>query len=231
MEEDVGYYNYVLLGDESTYAYRMSHDLLFAFAILKLSFISNVHHDDTSLPGIKTTNCSNRLSNPFSVVQPALRSMTDPLPYNLTIPSQTGSLIYYPSRTTDRTASDGWELAYPSVVDTKLPERRGRGADFHRSTKAGASITFNWLGTAIYVYGNATKDSYKFSVDGQDVHETFDVPEGGLLGSKTGMPYKEHTAMLKVVGGEGLAFQYADLTIGLGYPGCARSSAEALTKT
>ncbi|KAK1221446.1 hypothetical protein PQX77_015753, partial [Marasmius sp. AFHP31] len=100
-----------------------------------------------------------------------------------------------------------------------MPERQGRGADFHRSTKAGASITFNWLGTAIYVYGNATKDSYRLSVDGQNVHETFDVPEGGLLGSMTGMQYKEHTAMLEVVGGEGLAFQYVDLTIGLGYPG------------
>ncbi|KAK1229242.1 hypothetical protein PQX77_007706 [Marasmius sp. AFHP31] len=100
-----------------------------------------------------------------------------------------------------------------------MPERQGRGADFHRSTKAGASITFNWLGTAIYVYGNATKDSYRLSVDGQNVYETFDVPEGGLLGSMTGMQYEEHTAMLEVVGGKGLAFQYADLTIGLGYPG------------
>ncbi|KAJ8079746.1 hypothetical protein PM082_016568 [Marasmius tenuissimus] len=35
----------------------------------------------------------------------------------------------------------------------------------------------------------------------------------------TGMQYKEHEAILQVVGGAMLAFQYADITIGLGYPG------------
>ncbi|KAK1229273.1 hypothetical protein PQX77_007671 [Marasmius sp. AFHP31] len=89
---------------------------------------------------------------------------------------------------------------------------------------AGAFVNFNWVGTAIYVYGNSTRESYSFSVDGQDVGQTFDVQQGGLLGSKIGMQYKEHNATLKVVGGEGLAFQYADLTIGLGYNGKERKN-------
>ncbi|KAJ8085524.1 hypothetical protein PM082_004342 [Marasmius tenuissimus] len=145
--------------------------------------------------------------------------MANPLPYNLTISSQTASLLYHPPRDTDTNASDGWELVYPMVDNSIGPHRKGIGADFHKSTMAEASITFNWLGTAIYVYGNGTKESYKFSVDGQDIGETFNVPQGGLLGCMTGMQYEEHTAMLKVIGREGLAFQYADLTIGLGYPG------------
>ncbi|KAK1216037.1 hypothetical protein PQX77_021339 [Marasmius sp. AFHP31] len=144
--------------------------------------------------------------------------MAEPLPYNLTIASQTASLLYYPPRGSDTKASDGWELVYPSV-DLGPGQRQGRGADSHKSTKAEASVTFNWHGTAIYVYGTGRKESYRFSVDGQDVGQTFDVQQGGLLGSMTGMQYKEHNATLKVVGGEGLAFQYADLTIGLGYPG------------
>ncbi|KAL0058725.1 hypothetical protein AAF712_014585 [Marasmius tenuissimus] len=144
--------------------------------------------------------------------------MVDLQPYNLTIPSQTASLIYSPPRGAHTDASDGWELAYP-IVDNGRYERQGRGADFHNSTKAGASISFNWLGTAIYVYGTGTRDSYSFSVDGQNVSQTFNVQQGGLLGSMTGMQYKEHNATLKVVGREMVAFQYADLTIGLGYPG------------
>ncbi|KAJ8085592.1 hypothetical protein PM082_004410 [Marasmius tenuissimus] len=147
----------------------------------------------------------------------------DLLPYNLTIPSQTASLFYYPPRGSDTKASDGWELAYSSV-DKGSYQRQGRGADFHNSTKAEAYINFNWLGTAIYVYGAGRKDSYRFFVDGQDVGQTFDVQQGGLLGFMTGMQYKEHNATLKVVGGEGLAFQYADLTIGLGYPGKERKN-------
>ncbi|KAL0068163.1 hypothetical protein AAF712_004823 [Marasmius tenuissimus] len=144
--------------------------------------------------------------------------MADPLPYNLTIPSQTASLIYSPARGPRTKASDGWELAYPAV-DSIGYQRQGRGADFHNTTRAEASITFGWLGTAIYVYGTGTRESYSFSVDGQNVGQTFDVLQGGLLGSMTGMQYKEHNATLKVVGGEMVAFQYADLTIGLGYPG------------
>ncbi|KAK1216786.1 hypothetical protein PQX77_020582 [Marasmius sp. AFHP31] len=144
--------------------------------------------------------------------------MADPLPYNLTIPSQTASLTYSPARGPRTKASEGWELAYPAI-DSIGYQRQGRGPDFHNSTKADASITFNWLGTAIYVYGTGTKESYRFSVDERNVDQTFDVPQGGLLGSMTGMQYKEHNATLTVVGGEMLAFQYADLTIGLGYPG------------
>ncbi|KAK1221982.1 hypothetical protein PQX77_015199, partial [Marasmius sp. AFHP31] len=152
------------------------------------------------------------------VARPAPKNMTDPLPYNLTIPSQTASLYYYPPRGANSTASNGWELWY-SAIDPPDWRRQGKGADFHKSTKAGAFVTFNWLGTAIYVYGTGTRESYKFSVDGQDIGQTFDVQQGGLLGSMTGMEYKEHSATLKVVGGEGLSLQYADLTIGLGYPG------------
>ncbi|KAJ8085593.1 hypothetical protein PM082_004411 [Marasmius tenuissimus] len=165
----------------------------------------------TDLPSLSPSGVS-------SAVRPASRSMTDPSPYNLTIPSQTASLTYDPQRGPNSSASDGWELWY-SAIDERPWIRQGQGADFHISTKAGASVNFNWLGTAIYVYGAGTKESYRFSVDGQDIGQTFDVQEGGLLGSKDGMQYKEHNATLKVIGQEMVAFQYADLTIGLGYPG------------
>ncbi|KAK1219209.1 hypothetical protein PQX77_018085 [Marasmius sp. AFHP31] len=138
--------------------------------------------------------------------------MADPLPYNLTIPSQTASLTYSPPRGPRTKAPEGWELAYPAV-DRIGHQRQGRGSNFHNSTRVDA------LGTAIYVYGTGTKVSYGFFVDDQNVAQTFDIPQGGLLESMTGMQYKEHNATLTVVRSEMLAFQYADLTIGLGYPG------------
>ncbi|KAL0570830.1 hypothetical protein V5O48_011126 [Marasmius crinis-equi] len=81
-----------------------------------------------------------------------------------------------------------------------------------------ASIQIDWTGTGIYFYGNASSDSYNLKVNGQDV-QSVDVPNGGLLGSKDGLPYKQHSATLTVSGGKMVAFQYAQVTIGYGYPG------------
>ncbi|KAL0580032.1 hypothetical protein V5O48_001966 [Marasmius crinis-equi] len=146
--------------------------------------------------------------------------MADPIPYNLTIPSQAASLVYSPLRGSSNNTNDAWVLSYSGglVAQDSYWGRRGIGADYHTTTQKGASIQVSWVGTGIYFYGNASSDSYNLKVNGQNVQGA-DVPNGGLLGSKDGLPYKQHSATLSVSGGKRVAFQYAQVTIGYGYPG------------
>ncbi|KAK1230525.1 hypothetical protein PQX77_006397 [Marasmius sp. AFHP31] len=145
--------------------------------------------------------------------------MSDPIPYNLTIPSQAASLTYSPLRTSSNNSDEGWVLSYSGgLVPGNYWGRKGIGADYHATTLKGSTVQISWIGTGIYFYGNATSDGYKIKVDGDDVQGA-DVPNGGLLGSKTGLQYKKHTSTLTVVGGKKVAFQYAQVTVGYGYPG------------
>ncbi|KAL0580033.1 hypothetical protein V5O48_001967 [Marasmius crinis-equi] len=151
--------------------------------------------------------------------------MTDPLPYNLTISSQAASLAYSPLRSLSNSTDDGWVLSYSGglVADPNYWGRRGIGADYHSTTRAGASVQISWVGTGIYFYGNASSGTYNIKVDGQSIPGA-DVPNGGLLGSKTGLSYKQHTATLSAAGNGKVAFQYAQATIGYGYPGNQRQN-------
>ncbi|KAL0575307.1 hypothetical protein V5O48_006658 [Marasmius crinis-equi] len=142
----------------------------------------------------------------------------DPLPYNVTLSSQTASISYSPAR--EGSIDAGWNSTYSAGSrDTGYGRPQGLGTNYHRTTLTGASLEFEWIGTAVYLYGNATAGSYSITVDGQDVGASNDVPQGGLLGRKIGLKYGDHTAKLTVLGKGEVAFEYAQVTIGLGYTG------------
>ncbi|KAL0575308.1 hypothetical protein V5O48_006659 [Marasmius crinis-equi] len=142
----------------------------------------------------------------------------DPLPYNVTISSQTASISYSPAR--EGAMNSAWNSTYSAgAKDTGYGRAQGLGTDYHRTTRSGASLEFRWTGTAVYLYGNATAGSYSISIDGQDIGTTNDVPQGGLMGSKTGLKYGDHAVKLTVLGKGEVAFQYAQATIGVGYNG------------
>jgi len=143
----------------------------------------------------------------------------DPLPYNITLSSQTATISYSPAR--DGAIDEGWNVSYnPGPLKTIQLERPvGVGINYHRTTFPGASLEFGWEGTAVYLYGNATAGSYRISVDGVDTGTSNNVPQGGLLGSVAGLTYGSHTVKLDVLGKGEVAFQYAVATIGVGYLG------------
>ena len=82
-------------------------------------------------------------------------------------------------------------------------------------------MRISWVGTAVYLYGQASSASYSIDVDGTatTVPVGTTVAQGGLLGSKTGLSYGSHTVTLTTHGTNEVAFQYAELTIGVGYSG------------
>jgi len=136
------------------------------------------------------------------------------LPYNITLSSQTAyGISYSPSR--NGNISTGWNVSYTDgVKDMDYGNPVGVGVDQHRTSFAGATMELDWTGTAVYLYGSAEAGSYTISVDNENV----DVePGGGLLGSKSGLDYGAHTVKLEVTGGSVVAFQHADVTIGVGY--------------
>ncbi|KAK7053007.1 hypothetical protein VNI00_004328 [Paramarasmius palmivorus] len=143
----------------------------------------------------------------------------NPLPYNVTLSSQSATLIYAPFR--DATIDLGWNVTYSGGVRNtegpNVPGPQGVGTPYRRTTNAGASVELRWIGTAIYLYGNATSGSYSITVDGSAID---DLPSGrdGLLGTKTGLAYSNHSVILTAVGGIEISFWYADVTIGVGYP-------------
>lgn len=141
----------------------------------------------------------------------------DPFPYNITITSQTASIVYSPYRDGDPT--EGWNVSYSlGVKDTGFSVPQGVGVDSHVTTHDGATMELNWVGTAVYLYGEASSASYSIDVDGSTLASSLaSVPQGGLLGSRTGLDYANHTVKLTTRGSGQVAFQYADLTIGIGY--------------
>ena len=145
--------------------------------------------------------------------------MSDPAPYNVTISSQTASIQYAPVR--DGDASQGWNVTYDQgSKDTGYGNPQGVGIDSHQTNYSGATMSISWVGTAVYLYGQASAASYSIDVDGASIpFAAVNVEQGGLLGSRTGLQYGNHTVTLTTSGTAYVAFQYAELTIGIGYVG------------
>ncbi|KAJ8089605.1 hypothetical protein PM082_014861 [Marasmius tenuissimus] len=144
----------------------------------------------------------------------------DPLPYNITLSSQTATISYFPSR--EGPIETGWNTTYPSGGKEVGPGTllEGIGVAYHRTTHAGATLEFEWVGTAVYLYGKANAGSYSLSVDGKSVESpSDDVPLGALLGFKANLEYGSHTVKLMVLGEAEVVFQNAEVTIGIGYIG------------
>ncbi|KAH8108146.1 hypothetical protein BXZ70DRAFT_40551 [Cristinia sonorae] len=143
----------------------------------------------------------------------------DPLPYNITISSQTATISYLPARDGDSAA--GWNLTYSQGTrDTGYGHPQGVGTDVRWTTLDGATMQLSWVGTAVYLYGQAFSASYTVDVDGdRSSFSSANVPQGGLLGSKTGLSYGNHTATLTTHGTGEVSLQFAQLTVGVGYPG------------
>ena len=144
----------------------------------------------------------------------------DPLPYNVTISSQTASIVYSPARDGNTTA--GWNVTYSDGTTPAYGSQQGIGTDYHQTTLDGSTMQLSWVGTAIYLYGQANNASFSIDVDGvTSTYSDVTIPQGGLLGVQTELAYSNHTAALTTHGSGLVAFQYAELTIGIGYPGWA----------
>ncbi|ESK91838.1 hypothetical protein Moror_10564 [Moniliophthora roreri MCA 2997] len=143
----------------------------------------------------------------------------DPLPYNITIYSQSAAILYDPSRIGgDIQLGSGWDVMYTyGTANTSTGAQQGVGDSYLQTTRFAASMSLTWVGTAAYVYGNSTNSSYTIDVDGSKIDTP--VLENSLLASVTSLPYGNHTITLSHPGTDLLAIRYVVLTIGIGYEG------------
>ena len=83
----------------------------------------------------------------------------------------------------------------------------------------GAWAELDWIGTAIYLYGEGSQNGYTIELDGILTTQTpgvLNVP--GLLFSQSGLTYGHHSLVLKVVQSEA-TISYAIITVGMGEVG------------
>lgn len=165
--------------------------------------------------------------------------MSAPLPYNVTLTDQSAIIRFSPHR--DGAVDDNWNTTYSgsSFAEWSFDHTFGQGVSYvvihavllsnssstihhlqvssHRTTLAGAYIIIDWAGTAVWIYGSGSKNSYNVAVDQGDVVQgQGDV--GGLLFSQTGLNYGLHTVKLSVSQGE-VSISGAIVTVGMGDPG------------
>ena len=165
--------------------------------------------------------------------------MSAPLPYNVTLPAQSAIIRFFPHR--DGVVDDDWNTTYSgsSFAEWSFDNTFGKGVSYvvihavlllyssstihplqvssHRTTLAGAYIIIDWAGTAVWIYGSGSKNSYNVAVDQGDVVQgQGDID--GLLFSQTGLAYGLHTVKLSVSEGE-VSINGAIITVGMGEPG------------
>lgn len=80
----------------------------------------------------------------------------------------------------------------------------------------GASAQLDWIGTAVYLYGDASQGGYTIKLDGNQTTPTSNVP--GLLFSQSDMTYGQHSLVLTVVR-SGATISNAIITVGTGEVG------------
>ncbi|THV01098.1 hypothetical protein K435DRAFT_596432, partial [Dendrothele bispora CBS 962.96] len=142
----------------------------------------------------------------------------EPLPYNITLSSQTAcNMRYDPAPGSVVNQTTGWTIVYTDgVTDLGYGNDIGVGVDLHQTSLMNATMELDWVGTAVYLYGKADMGSYTISVDAEE--DIPGEPVGGLLCSKSDLPYGSHRITLRVTGESLVSFQYAEATIGIGYP-------------
>uniref|UniRef100_A0A0W0ETN1 Uncharacterized protein n=1 Tax=Moniliophthora roreri TaxID=221103 RepID=A0A0W0ETN1_MONRR len=138
----------------------------------------------------------------------------DPLPYNITLSSQSPAFVYNPSHAENGTPEGAHNNGTVHGVVI------GVGEAYVQATHSLASMSLTWVGTAVYLYGFSTSpESYWIEIDEGNARNLRVDPESNLLASVTGLSYGNHTISLhnNDVGATLLTFHYAVLTIGIGY--------------
>ncbi|THU94103.1 hypothetical protein K435DRAFT_839979 [Dendrothele bispora CBS 962.96] len=128
-----------------------------------------------------------QIGNPGNTIR-----IMEPLPYNITLSSQTAcSIRYDPASGSAVNQTTGWMISYTDgVKDLGYGNGVGVGVDLHQTSLVNATMELDWIGTAVYLYGKADMGSYTISIDDADIQAG--EPMGGLLGSKSGLLSGSH---------------------------------------
>ena len=134
--------------------------------------------------------------------------------YNITISSHSPTFQYSPAR--NGPIYQGWNASYSGRPDVSWPiNAQDIGFTTHRTTLPGASAELTWTGTAVSAYGTAN-GAYSFLVDGRVPESNGAYPRDGILGRVIGLPYGEHTMIIRTETNLPFSLSGVVLTVGLG---------------
>jgi hypothetical protein len=137
--------------------------------------------------------------------------MASPMPYNITLGTDSPTMRYQPGR--DGPMLTSWNQTYSDSPDWGDPTANSIGA--HRTGLVGATLEIDWIGTAIYVYGNSTRtECYQITIDGGN----FTGRSEGTLASASNLTYNSHRFILTVLSDK-VWVRDAVLTVGMGNEG------------
>jgi len=91
---------------------------------------------------------------------------SDLTPYNFTISDQFPLFQYLPSR--DGPIQSSWNVTYAGDADSTWVHDAviGAGSRSHRTTFVSASAQLDWIGTAVYLYGEGLPNVFTIELDG-----------------------------------------------------------------
>lgn len=131
---------------------------------------------------------------------------------NITITDQSPTIFYQPSKVgpPDQT----WNITYTeSNSSSWLPGAVGEGISTHYTTFTGASLSFGFKGTGVYILGSETNDGDSVMTIGNQTAET---GEEGVLGYKGGLEDKWWAVRLNVTGNGGVNITGIIFTVNIG---------------
>ncbi|KAH8830401.1 hypothetical protein DL96DRAFT_1592735 [Flagelloscypha sp. PMI_526] len=131
--------------------------------------------------------------------------MSDANIYEITLADVSPVLTYSPYRDIDNPGA-GWKLVYSESPDssydaTHKTDNEGKGTSLHMSTMTGATMSLDFYGSGITVYGSSSAGAFSTTVDSQ---ETTGSPSGTKLFETTNLSVGKHTMSLKVSNGKGV---------------------------
>jgi hypothetical protein len=119
-------------------------------------------------------------------------------PYNITVTDQSPTIKYSPSRYGADPAQT-WNVSYDAQTWSDFERGAIRsGTSDHWSVQVGATATFGFKGTAVYIYGGASVGDATVSVGSEDITQT---GGGGYLAWKRGLKDQWWDVVVKVKGG------------------------------
>ena len=136
-------------------------------------------------------------------------------PFNITVTDQSPTIKYTPSRHGD--PEQTWNVTY---YDLGLPGAIRGGLSVHSTYFIGATATFGFKGTAVYVRGSAEEGAVSITVGGEDISNT---KGGDYLAWKSGMKDQWWDVVVKVKGSTGVNLWGVTCSINLGTDGSVKA--------
>jgi hypothetical protein len=137
-------------------------------------------------------------------------------PTNITVLDQSPMITYYPSRSGIDTQT--WNVTYDESPWSEF--FRGsipNGTSIHKTYFIGATASFGFRGTAVYLQGSGT--DFSVTINGET------IPSGGgsgIMAMKSGMENKWWDVVVEVTGSTGVAIESVIFTVEIGNQGSVK---------